>query len=89
MNSYKTRHATAMLMPEGEHEQSIANLIGELSRVADRYKGDRVMVPAVVEPLAKSIIGLCNGTMGRLDQGLVDKQVREIVESAGGDANEV
>jgi hypothetical protein len=84
MDTALTRHAKAMLAPEGPHETTIAALYTELVRLADRYKGDRVMV-AAVEHLGAAIIVLTNGEVGRLDQGAIDKTVRDAVRGAGGD----
>lgn len=83
-----TRHAKALLEPEGPHEASIANLFTELSRLADRWKDDSVMITAV-EHLGSCIIGLLNGEVGRIDQGAMDKQVRDVVRRAGGDEQEL
>lgn len=86
--SYKQRHAEAMLYPESPEEHTIVNLTRELAVIADRYSNDSVMIVAV-EKLGSSIIRLLDGGVGRLDQSLADKQVRDIVARAGGDANEL
>jgi hypothetical protein len=86
MQSALTRHALAMLHPEGPHEQTLSHLFSELSRLSDRYKNDVVMV-AAVEKLGSAIITLLNGEVGRIDQGALDKQVRDVVRGAGGDDN--
>lgn len=77
-----------MLHPEGENETTIVNLFGELTRLADRYDGDRVMVKAV-EHVGSAIITLLNDDVGRLDLGAVDKQVRDVVDRAGGDSSDL
>jgi len=83
-----TRHAKALLEPEGPHETTLANLFVELARLADRWKGDSVMITAV-EHLGSAIIRLLDGPVGRMDQGAMDKQVRDIVRRAGGDEQEL
>jgi hypothetical protein len=42
---------------------------------------------AAVEQLGSCIITLLNGDVGRIDQASMDKQVRDIVTTAGGDSD--
>lgn len=82
--THMSRHVEALMAPQTEEERTIGSLLTELARLADRYKGDTVMVPAVVH-LGQSILVLLNGELGRLDQITVDRKVHEIVASAGGE----
>lgn len=82
--THMSRHVEALMAPQTEEERTIGSLLTELARLADRYKGDTVMVPAVVH-LGQSILVLLNGELGRLDQITVDRKVHEIVTSAGGE----
>ena len=76
----------ALLAPVTPEEQTLSNLFTELTVIADRYKDDAVMVPAV-EQLGTAIITLLNGDTGRIDQSYLDKQVADTVLRAGGDPN--
>lgn len=82
--SYMSRHTDALMEPATDQEKSISNLLGELSRLADRYKNDAVMLPAV-EHVGHAVLVLLNGGVDRLDQGTVDRKVHDIVTRAGGD----
>jgi hypothetical protein len=86
MNDSKTRHAAALLLPNTPEERTISNLFHELTILADRYHDDSVMLPAV-EHVGSAIITLLNGAVHRIDQGSMDKQVRDTVQRAGGDGN--
>lgn len=88
MNSVKTRHAAALLLPVTAEERTISNLFHELTVLADRYKDDSVMIRAA-ESVGSAIIHLLNGEVGRIDQSSMDKQVRDTIERAGGDPDEV
>lgn len=80
------QHADAMLAPEPPVETSIVTLITELTRIADRFKDDGVMLDAV-EKLGAAITSLIEGGTGRFDRDAVIKQVKDIVKRAGGDTN--
>jgi hypothetical protein len=80
------QHADAMLAPEPPVETSIVTLITELTRIADRFKDDGVMLDAV-EKLGAAITSLIEGGTGRFDKDAVIKQVKDIVRRAGGDTN--
>lgn len=84
--SHLMQHADAMLAPEPPIETSIATLVTELTRIADRFKDDGVMLDAV-EKLAGAIMSLIEGGVGRFDKSAVIKQVKDIVSRAGGDTN--
>lgn len=84
--SHLMQHADAMLAPEPPVETSIVTLITELTRIADRFKDDGVMLDAV-EKLAGAIMSLIEGGVGRFDKDAVIKQVKDIVRRAGGDTN--
>ena len=86
--SYMQRHVDGLLDPASPEERTISTLLSELGRLADRWKNDYVMVSAV-EHLGSAIIALLNGDVGRLDHGKTDSKVRAIVESAGGDPDEL
>lgn len=86
MNDSKTRHAAALLLPNTPEERTISNLFHELTVLSDRYKDDSVMIEAV-EQLGSVIITLMNGAVHRIDQGSMDKQVRDTVTRAGGDGD--
>lgn len=82
--TFKARHAAALLMPETPEERTIATLFIELSRLADRYKDDTVMI-VVVEQLAEALVRLAgDGESGRIDPSLLQAKVRDVVERAGG-----
>jgi hypothetical protein len=74
------------MTPQTDKEKDISSLLGVLGRVADRHKGDTVMLPAV-ENLGKCILRLLDGGTDRLDQTTIDRKVHEIVEGAGGDVD--
>lgn len=82
------RHSEGLLAPATPEEHTISTLLSQLARIADRYKGDAVMMPAV-EKLGASIIVLLNGDVGRLDQSTTDRKVREIVTEAGGNGDDI
>lgn len=84
--SHLMQHADAMLAPEPPIETAIVNLITELTRIADRFSEDPVMLDAV-EKLAGAIMSLIEGGVGRFDKSAVMKQVKDIVKRAGGDTN--
>lgn len=84
--SHLMQHASAMLDPEPPVETSIATLITELTRIADRFASHPVMLDAV-EKLGASIVSLAEGGTGRFDKDAVIKQVKDIVKRAGGDTN--
>lgn len=84
--SHLMQHADAMLAPEPPVETSIVTLITELTRIADRFKDDGVMLDAV-EKLAGAIMSLIEGGVGRFDKDAVIKQVKDVVRRAGGDTN--
>lgn len=83
---YKTRHAAALLLPTTPGERTISNLFHEMTVLADRYKDDTVMLPAV-EHIGSAILTLLNGEVGRIDQPSMDKQVHDTVSRAGGDTD--
>lgn len=85
---YKTRHASALLLPRTPEERTISNLFTELGVLADRYRNDSVMLRAV-QHVGSAIIILLNGEIGGVDQASMDKQVRDTVTRAGGDADEL
>ena len=81
------RHADAMLHPQGEQEETIASLVTHLARLGDRFTDDSTGLE-VVEKLGSAIIALLqHGDAGRFDKSSVDKQVRDIVNRAGGDSH--
>ncbi len=84
--SHLMQHADAMLAPEPPVETSIATLVTELTRIADRFKDDGVMLDAV-EKLGAAIMSLTEGGTGRLDKDAITKQVKDIVRRAGGDTH--
>lgn len=87
--SYKERHAEAMLSPEGVDETLLVEGFTFLTKLADRYKDDGVML-AVVEQTGSALIRLAgDGNNGRLDGGTYCKQVTDTVERAGGDTSEL
>lgn len=86
MNTSKTRHAAALLLPNTPEERTISNLFHELTVIADRHANDSVMLTAV-EQLGSAIITLLNGAVHRIDQASMDKQVRDTVTRAGGDSS--
>lgn len=81
-------HVTALLNPETPEEQTLANLTAELGVLADRYKGDTVMLPAVTN-LAQCIIKLAgDGNPGRIDPTTLIRKVENIVEQVGAKADD-
>lgn len=85
--SYTERHANALLDPHTPREKVLAESFASLGRIADHARGDSFMVPAV-EALGAAIIRVLGmGDTGSIDQGLLDKQVRDTVRRAGGDAD--
>jgi len=85
--SHLMGHAAAMLHPEGENESTVTTLFTELARLADRFTDDATGLD-VVEKLGSSLISLLqHGGTGRLDKSALDKQIRDIVNRAGGDGN--
>lgn len=83
-NNAKTRTSVALTKPGGPEERTIATLMNTCNALATRYRNDSVMVQAV-EHVGAAIIVLLNDDTGRIDQGIADQMVRDIVESAGGD----
>ena len=85
-NDYRQRHAAALLLPQTPEELTFSNLFHELTVLADRYKNDSVMLPAV-EQVGSALITLLNGEVGRIDQSAMVKQIEDTVRRAGGDPN--
>lgn len=88
MKDYERRTQQALTAPETEEERSISRLLNEMRLLGERHKDDYVLVTAV-EHIGSAIIVLLNGEVGRLEQGTVDKLVRDLVETAGGDSSEL
>lgn len=86
--SFFERHTGALFAPATPEEHTISTLVSQLARLADRHRGDTVMMPAV-EKLGSAIIVLLNGDVGKLDQSTLDRKVREIVTEAGGNGDEL
>jgi len=87
-SSYMERHTAAMLNPETETERTVVTLFAEMSRLADKFANDSVMV-AVIEHIGSALIALGNWNLDRLDPGTLDKQIRDVVQRAGGDTNDL
>lgn len=85
---YKARHNAAMQNPQTPEENMLVELTYRLDILANRYKDDAAMIPAV-EKLGSAIISLLNDNTGRLDQGLLDAHVRAEVAAAGGDTDDL
>lgn len=85
---YERRTYDALANPDTAEEQSISDLLRELDILARRNKDDYVLVKAV-EHIGSAIIVLLDGPIGRLDQGTVDRMVRDTVKMAGGDSSEL
>lgn len=81
-------HMTAMLRPEGDEERTLVALYKALDALCQRHKDDKVMEESIVG-LARSIIGLFDAGMGRLDQTTLDDKVRQTVQEAGFDAGNI
>lgn len=81
-------HFDAMLRPEGHEEQTLVSLYKHLDSLCQRYRGDKVMEDSILS-LARTIIGLFDAGMGRLDQSSLDKKVRDTVQEAGFDAGTI
>lgn len=89
--SWKERHANAMLNPVMAGEKTVVALYTELARIADRHSGDNEIIP-VVEQLGAAIVRLtsmASHDLGNLDPGLINKQVHDVVERAGGNTDEL
>lgn len=83
--TYMGRHVDALLAPETPEETTISNLYRELTTLADRYRLDAVMLPAVTS-LGQTIIRLVgDGDSGRIDPTSMIRKVEETVRRAGGD----
>lgn len=87
--SFKERHADAMLAPEGVDESILVDGFTLLTKAADRYKGDGVMIHAVEELGAVLVRFSGDGNNGRLDGGSYQKQVRDTVMRAGGNTDDI
>lgn len=85
-NSYMARHADALLNPVDRDEERMAKLMHVLADSADRFANDQYMLPAI-ENMASAALRLLNGPIGRLDQSSIDKSVRDIVQRAGGNSD--
>jgi hypothetical protein len=83
-----SQHAEAMLAPKSEQERRITVLYTELVKLADAHQGDPHVVEAI-EHLGSAIIALINLGVDRLDQSSIDKSVRDAVQRAGGDADDL
>ena len=88
MTDWKNRHREGLMSPRGD-EALILDALDVLGSVAKRWKDDAVMLRVCVQPMASGVAALLNGPTGRLDAGTLDTQIRDIVESAGGDASEI
>jgi hypothetical protein len=83
-DSHRERHAAALLAPLSEDERNFSELFGVMSRLADQWKDDRVILPAI-EKIGSAIIRLLDGPIGRIDQADMRKMVEDTVSRAGGD----
>lgn len=88
IESHMTRHASALLHPESPEEQTLSSLLTELARLSDRYRDDQQAIPAI-ESLGSAAVRLLNFPTGRIDQSTYEKQVRDEVTRAGGDAEDL
>lgn len=79
----KERHINALLNPVTPEEQTLARLGTELVNLVDRYKGDRVMIPAI-EALGTCMLRLMDGATHRIDQTMLTREVEALVAEAGG-----
>lgn len=86
--TWKQRHADAMLSPMGEDEQLLVHMFQSLTRLTDQHPDDSQSKSAI-EDLGSAIIQMLNFDTGRLDQGMLGQQVRDTVERAGGDPDEL
>lgn len=83
MDTFKDRHVQALLEPSTPEEHTIRNLFNEVSVLAERYKGDAVMMPVVLS-IAQGLIRIVgDGEHGRIDPTLLNKQVRNVLAGAG------
>ena len=83
MDTYKERHVHALLNPSTPEEATISALFHEVALLADRYAQDRVML-APVRLIAAGLIRLTNdGDSGRIDPGMLEKQVRDTLARVG------
>lgn len=82
-DTYMERHVTALLHPQIDEERTISSLFTELTNLADRYKGDTVMLPAITS-LATCINRLVgDGDPGRIDPTTMIRKVEDVVRRAG------
>lgn len=86
--SYKQRHIDALLDPQTPEERTFAVLLQQLGEIADRWANDQQMIPAI-DGLGTCIIRLLLGDIGRLDPGMIDKAVRDTVNRAGGNGDDL
>ena len=83
MTTFMEAHVSGLLAPETDEERTLANLTTELANLADRYKGDTVMLPAVTS-LGQTIIKLVgDGNPGRIDPTTLIRKVESIVNGVG------
>jgi hypothetical protein len=86
MQTHMERHSDALLAPVTPTERTVSVLFTELTRCADRYRNDRVMLP-VVQHLGAALHRMADGLQpgDRIDPSALAKQVRDTVTRAGGD----
>lgn len=104
MQDWQKRHYAAVMAPADADEQRIVQRMQMVmllaAAVEDAERLDNVFGSRVSEEMASDLIDamekvagtaieLLNGSTGRLDPGLVDRGVREVVNDAGGDGDNI
>ncbi len=83
VKTWEDRHNAAMVVPKG-HEVPLVYLFRALSQYGEHHERllgsplghDHVLGPAWLD-MARGFIALLGGERGRLDAGLLDRQIRE------------
>jgi hypothetical protein len=89
VESHTDRHVQALLAPQSPEERTLSTLLSELTVLADRYKGDKVMLVPLTMIASGAMRLAGDGQTGRIDPSLYNKQVRDTLARAGVDVGEL
>lgn len=91
MKNWKDNHDAARSAPRPGFEQAICSMIDALAEYATAHRvaygsplgSDGVIGDLYAKSVAEGLIGMLNGERGRLDGGLLDREIRSICAGHG------
>lgn len=87
----RDQHLAALSNPQTTGEVHVQGLLSRLNfaTMHSEYRNDPYAHEHVITPLASVIIASLALDIGRLDPGLIDQQVRELVQRCGIDPDSI